>query len=108
MQPQRFFRIAATAFVVLTAHSPAAEVVPLEVNQVEPVRLETTGGVCSADFGKAAYGNLQITLKKIQPTSTRGARAVRRQGVGLRKLRFDAQCCVGFVQTHDEGDDRVR
>lgn len=51
------------ALAAVTAVLAAADVVPLEVTPVEPVRMETRGGVSSADFGKAAYGNLQITLK---------------------------------------------
>lgn len=63
MQSQRFIPIAATILALLAGHLPAAEPVPLEVTPVEPVRVETAGGVCFADFGKAYYGNLQITLK---------------------------------------------
>ncbi len=63
MQPQCFILAAAAVFVVLTGDLPAADAVPLEVTPVEPVRMETRSGVAFADFGKAAYGNLQITFK---------------------------------------------
>jgi hypothetical protein len=38
----------------------------LEVKQIEPVRLEMRGGVCFADFGTAAYGNLQVVFPSHQ------------------------------------------
>ncbi|MES2924600.1 MAG: family 78 glycoside hydrolase catalytic domain [Verrucomicrobiota bacterium] len=61
--PDRFTPSVAMALAALTATLTAAEVVPLEVTAVEPVQVETRAGVYSVDFGKAAYGNLQITLK---------------------------------------------
>lgn len=61
--PDRFTLSMAMALAALTAVLSAAEVVPREVTTVEPVQLETRGGVCFADFGKASYGNLQITLQ---------------------------------------------
>lgn len=61
--PLRFTLGVAMALAGLTAALSAAEVVPLEVTPIEPVQLEMRGGVCFADFGKAAYGNLRITLK---------------------------------------------
>ncbi|MBW8781891.1 MAG: family 78 glycoside hydrolase catalytic domain [Verrucomicrobia bacterium] len=44
-----------------------AEPVPLEITPVAPVRLETRGNVCFADFGQAAFGNLQITFREPVP-----------------------------------------
>lgn len=47
-----------------------AESVPLEVTPVAPVRVETRGAVTFADFGRAAYGNLQLTLPASAPATT--------------------------------------
>ena len=59
----RIFVSVATAIATATTVLSAAVEVPLEVTTVEPVQIVTSGAVCSADFGQAAYGNLQITLK---------------------------------------------
>ena len=53
----------ATAILAIGGQIHAADAVPLEVTSIEPARLESHGNVCFVDFGKAAYGNLQITLK---------------------------------------------
>lgn len=63
MHPHRFIPCSVVILALLTARLPAADAVPLEVTPVEPVRFETRGGVSSADFGKAAYGNLQISFQ---------------------------------------------
>ena len=53
----------ATAILAISGQIHAADAVPLEVTSIEPARLESHGNVCFVDFGKAWYGNLQITLK---------------------------------------------
>jgi hypothetical protein len=53
----------------LTAWSLAAESVPLQVTEVAPVRVETRDHGLFADFGKDAYGNLQLTFAGEPPTA---------------------------------------
>lgn len=48
----------------------AAEPVKLLVTPVEPGRVEKRGEIYFADFGKDAYGNLQITLPANAPAAT--------------------------------------
>jgi alpha-L-rhamnosidase len=50
------------------ARARPADITPLKVTPIEPVRLAMRAGVCFADFGQAAYGNLQITFHGHVPT----------------------------------------
>src|SRR5262245_30817161 len=58
----------------LTIPALAGEAVKLQTTPVEPVRFEKRGAVCFADFGKAAYGNLQITFASDVPAATNKVR----------------------------------
>ena len=40
----------------------AAEPVPLQVTEVDPVRMESRGNVIFVDFGRDAYGNARIAF----------------------------------------------
>lgn len=76
---QRFVARAATLFFVASVFSTlsasAQETRPaLQITLVEPIRFEKRGAIYFADFGKDAYGNLQITLPANAPDATLIAR----------------------------------
>ena len=59
--------VIAASFVSLPA--VGLEAAKLEVTPVEPVRFERRGDIYFADFGKDAYGNLQISFDADVPTA---------------------------------------
>ncbi|MES2440322.1 MAG: alpha-L-rhamnosidase C-terminal domain-containing protein [Verrucomicrobiota bacterium] len=63
IHPIGFTHFAAALLALSSVIPVSADTVSLQVTPVEPVRFETHGDGCLADFGLAAYGNLQITFK---------------------------------------------
>jgi alpha-L-rhamnosidase len=62
-----------TKYAMSTAATPAKPMLPrppLLVTPVQPVRFEKRGETYFADFGKDAYGNLQITFPGAVPVAT--------------------------------------
>lgn len=57
----------AVVLLFLASWAIAAEPVALQVTKVPPVRVEARGQFLSADFGKAVYGNLQVTFSGEPP-----------------------------------------
>ena len=57
----------AVAVLFLSSCALAAEPVPLQITEVAAARVEARGSVFFADFGKDAYGNLQVEFPSDQP-----------------------------------------
>ncbi|HOD80491.1 MAG: Bacterial alpha-L-rhamnosidase [Planctomycetes bacterium ADurb.Bin126] len=76
------------AFMCVAACAIAAEPVPLQVTEVAPTRMEVRGRALFADFGKAAYGNLQVAFAADPPAgelTVRLGEKITEQGVVDRK-----------------------
>lgn len=63
-------RFCLLAFFFGVSLNSFAASVPLEVTPIAPERVETRGAVTFADFGRAAYGNLQLTLPSSATATT--------------------------------------
>lgn len=55
--------------IVASVPAPAADVVPLQVTAVAPVRFEKRGEILFADFGQDAFGNLKIEFPSDPPAA---------------------------------------
>ena len=55
--------------ILASVPAPAADLVPLQITVVEPVRIEKRGDVFFADFGSDAYGNLKIEFPSDPPAA---------------------------------------